>query len=88
MSHRDGIHADVHRLDGDAGVEIDHIFDLAHNGAADSGDIDAVFHDDVQLDGDGPVLVVIYFDSLAMDSRLSRWTRPSVLERTAMPFTP
>ena len=65
MSHSDGIHADVNRLHGDAGVETDHIFDLAHNGAADSGDVDAVLHHDVQLDGNGMVIVVRDLDALA-----------------------
>ena len=64
-SHGDGIHADIHRFDGDAGVEVDHILDLAHNGSADCGDVDAVFHDDVQLDGHGAVIIVCDLDTLA-----------------------
>ncbi|CAN3972874.1 Transcriptional regulator, AbrB family, partial [Dysosmobacter welbionis] len=46
-----GIHAHVHVLDGDAGVPGDDIAHFIHDGAADCGEIDAVFHDDVELDG-------------------------------------
>ena len=49
----------------DAGVLGDHIAHLAHDGAADSGQVDAVFHDDVQLDGDGVVFVIGDLDALA-----------------------
>jgi len=59
-----GVHTDVHRFHFHPGGLADHIADLAHNGAADRHQVDSVLHDDVQLDGDGPVLVVIYLDAL------------------------
>ena len=60
-----GIHAHVHVLDGDAGVPGDDIAHFIHDGAADRGEIDAVFHDDVELDGDGVVVVISDADALA-----------------------
>ena len=41
----------------DAGVLVDHIPYLVHDGAAHGGNIDTVFHDDVQFNGNGLVLV-------------------------------
>ena len=41
------------------------LLDLAHNGAADRGNIDSVFHNDVQLDGNGAVLVIGDLHALA-----------------------
>ena len=38
---------------------------LAHNGAADSGDVDAVLDNDMQADGDRGVPVVEDLDALA-----------------------
>ena len=83
-----GVHKDVHGSHFHAGGLAHHIAHLAHDGAADGDQIDAVFHDDVQLDGDGPVLVVIYFDSLGHGFPLEQMDQAVGLERTAMPFTP
>ena len=84
-----GVDAHVHAADLGAGGAADDIAHLAHDGAAHRHQVDAVVHDDVQLDGDGgPRRCKVTLTPLAMDSRRSRWTSPSVLERTAMPLTP
>ena len=64
-SQRHGIHAHVHRLDGDAGVFGDDIAHLVHDGAAHSRKVDAVFHNDVELYGNGIVVMVGDVNALA-----------------------
>ena len=60
-----GIYEHVHSADLRAGVLIHHVAYLIHNGAAHCGNIDAVFHDDVEFNGNGLVLVVDHVDTLA-----------------------
>ena len=51
--------------DGNAGDPGDVIAQAVDDGLADGGQVDAVFHDDVELDGDGVILVVGDADTLA-----------------------
>ncbi len=59
-----GIHADIHAADLDAGKALHDIAHLAHDGTADGSEIDAVVHDDVELDGDGVVVIETDLDAL------------------------
>src|SRR5699024_9876267 len=69
-------HADVHRFYLHAGGLADHIAHFAHDGPAYRHQIDPVFHDDVQLDGDGAVLVVIYLHALGHGLPLEQVDQP------------
>ena len=59
------VNADIHALDGDSGVLADLVLHLAHNGAAGGGDVDAVFHDDVEPDRHSVVLIIYDLDAFA-----------------------
>src|SRR5574344_147032 len=59
------IDADVDSSDFHAGISGHDIPHLVHNGAAHRREVDAVFHDDVELNGDGIILVVDDADALA-----------------------
>src|SRR5699024_1843484 len=56
LIHSDGIHIDVHGLDGSTGGFCDIVFDFADDGSADGGQIDAPIDHDMQVDDDGAVL--------------------------------
>src|SRR5690606_11035479 len=53
--HPHALNVHVHLLDLQAAVVLDRILDSLHDVVRQFGDVDAVLHDDVQVDGDGVV---------------------------------
>src|SRR5699024_9900554 len=60
-----GVDAHIHAAHLGAGGAADDIANLAHDGAAHRHQVDPVVHHDVQLDGDGGVVVIGDLDALS-----------------------